>query len=64
MLRYAGIGKIPGNCWLTAAKKPVKNRDLWEQLTILLKHHPVRFHWLKGHAGHPEKAVRAEKGGA
>ena len=57
------------NGWLTAAKKPVKNRDLWEQLTILLKHHPVRFHWLKGHAGHPEnercdELARAQAGRA
>lgn len=42
------------NGWLTAAKKPVKNRDLWEQMAALLKLHPVSFHWLKGHAGHTE----------
>lgn len=42
------------NGWLTASRKPVKNRDLWEQMATLLKLHPVSFHWLKGHAGHPE----------
>ena len=42
------------NGWQTSAKKPVKNRDLWEQLIVLLKRHSVRFHWLRGHAGHSE----------
>lgn len=42
------------NGWLTSAKKPVKNRDLWERLVPLLAYHDVRFHWLKGHAGNPE----------
>lgn len=40
--------------WKTAAKKPVKNIDLWKSLIPLLKTHQVRFHWLKGHSGHPE----------
>ena len=40
--------------WLTSAKKPVKNRDLWEQMASLLKVHQVSFHWLKGHDGHRE----------
>ena len=42
------------NGWKTAAKKAVKNKDLWERLTLLLKRHTVRLHWVKGHAGHPE----------
>ncbi|MCH5276699.1 MAG: ribonuclease HI [Desulfovibrionaceae bacterium] len=42
------------NGWLTAARKPVKNRDLWERLAALLTRHTVHFHWLKGHAGHAE----------
>ena len=42
------------NGWKTAAKKPVKNRDLWERLTPLLARHAVTFHWLEGHAGHPQ----------
>lgn len=42
------------NGWVTSAKKPVKNRDLWERMPALLERHEVRFHWLKGHAGHSE----------
>lgn len=42
------------NGWRTAAKKPVKNRDLWEQLDVLLADQHVTWHWVKGHAGHPE----------
>ncbi|MCC8194595.1 MAG: ribonuclease HI, partial [Deltaproteobacteria bacterium] len=42
------------NGWKTAAKKPVKNRDLWERMTPLLARHRVTFHWLEGHAGHPQ----------
>jgi ribonuclease HI len=42
------------NGWLTSAKKPVKNRDLWEQLLPLLHKHDVVFHWVKAHDGHPE----------
>lgn len=36
--------------WITSAKKPVKNRDLWERMAVLLKMHRVSFHWLKGPA--------------
>jgi len=42
------------NGWKTAAKKPVKNRDLWERLDAAMQPHDVRWHWVKGHAGHPE----------
>ncbi len=42
------------NGWKTAAKKPVKNRDLWERLVPLLARHQVSIHWLEGHAGHPQ----------
>lgn len=42
------------NGWKTAAKKTVKNRDLWERLLPLLGRHTVTFHWLEGHAGHPQ----------
>ena len=42
------------NNWLTSAKKPVKNQDLWKRMPGLLARHEVRFHWLKGHAGHAE----------
>lgn len=40
--------------WRTAAKKPVKNRDLWEQLDNLVANHRVEWEWVRGHAGHPE----------
>jgi ribonuclease HI len=42
------------NGWRTADKKPVKNVDLWQRLDAALKAHEVRWHWVKGHAGHPE----------
>jgi ribonuclease HI len=41
------------NGWHTAAKKPVKNQDLWEVLDAELAHHTVQWQWVKGHAGHP-----------
>ena len=40
--------------WKTAAKKPVANRDLWEQLLILTSERTVIFTWIRGHAGHAE----------
>jgi ribonuclease HI len=40
------------NGWKTAAKKPVKNQDLWRKLLPLIEKHDVNFHWVKGHAGH------------
>jgi ribonuclease HI len=41
------------NGWRTADKKPVKNVDLWQRLDAALAPHKVRWHWVKGHAGHP-----------
>ncbi len=40
--------------WRTAAKKPVKNADLWQALDEARLRHDVSWHWVKGHAGHPE----------
>ncbi|MSQ64603.1 MAG: ribonuclease HI [Betaproteobacteria bacterium] len=40
--------------WLTADKKPVKNVDLWQKLDKIAREHDVQWHWVKGHAGHPE----------
>jgi ribonuclease HI len=37
--------------WLTAARKPVKNRDLWEQLDRLVAAHDIDWHWVRGHSG-------------
>lgn len=42
------------NGWRTADKKPVKNIELWQRLDEALKRHDVAWHWVKGHAGHPE----------
>jgi ribonuclease HI len=40
--------------WRTADKKPVKNIDLWRRLEAALERHTVAWHWVRGHAGHPE----------
>ncbi|MBQ8347217.1 MAG: ribonuclease HI [Alphaproteobacteria bacterium] len=42
------------NSWRTADKKPVKNSDLWQEIYHLNKQHILHWHWVKGHAGHPE----------
>lgn len=42
------------NGWKTAAKKPVKNEDLWKQLDDLVEQHVVTWEWVKGHSGHEE----------
>lgn len=40
--------------WLATGFKKKKNQDLWLQFVPLYRKHNVHFHWLKGHAGHPE----------
>jgi ribonuclease HI len=59
------------NGWKTADKKPVKNAELWQRLDAARHRHDVSWHWLKGHAGHPENeradelarlAIKALKG--
>jgi ribonuclease HI len=40
--------------WKTAAKKPVRNADLWQRLLKAMAPHEVRWHWVRGHAGHAE----------
>jgi len=40
--------------WKTAARKPVKNDDLWKRLDAATQPHEVSWHWVKGHSGHPE----------
>ena len=42
------------NGWRTANRKPVKNVDLWQELDELAQKHDISWHWVKGHAGHPE----------
>ena len=48
------------NGWKNAAKKPVANADLWQDLTAACKHHKIDWQWVKGHDGHPENE-RADK---
>jgi ribonuclease HI len=43
--------------WKTADNKPVKNKDLWEQLVVESKRHKIKWHWVKGHSGHPENEI-------
>lgn len=40
--------------WRTAGRKPVKNQDLWQRLEELTRRHEIEWHWVRGHAGHPE----------
>ncbi|WP_376959200.1 ribonuclease HI [Azospirillum sp. A26] len=40
--------------WMTADRKPVKNVDLWQRLEEAKRQHEIEFHWVRGHAGHPE----------
>lgn len=42
------------NNWKTSQKEPVKNQDLWRRLDAACQGHKVNWHWVKGHAGHPE----------
>ncbi len=48
------------NGWRTAAKQPVKNADLWQELLAASAPHRIDWVWVKGHAGHPENE-RADK---
>ncbi|NQV84238.1 MAG: ribonuclease HI [Rhodospirillales bacterium] len=49
--------------WRTAAKKPVKNKDLWQRLDKAIVGHDVQWHWVKGHAGHAENERADELAG-
>ena len=40
--------------WKRSGNKPVLNMDLWQRMLKAMELHQVRFHWVKGHAGHPE----------
>ncbi|MFY8164119.1 MAG: ribonuclease HI [Brevundimonas sp.] len=46
------IGSWKARGWKTAEKKPVKNEDLWKRLDAARARHEVKWHWVKGHAGH------------
>lgn len=45
------------NQWRTAAKKPVKNQDLWQALDEQISKHQVSWRWVKGHSGHKENDI-------
>ncbi len=53
------------NHWVTARDQPVKNRDLWERLDMLLGEHRIQWNWVKGHAGNEgnEQADRLARQG-
>ena len=40
--------------WKTANKKPVKNKEYWQQLDVEVQRHTIDWKWVKGHSGHPE----------
>jgi ribonuclease HI len=44
--------KVKG--WVTAAREPVKNADLWQRLDAVRQGRDIEFHWVRGHSGHPE----------
>ncbi len=48
------------NGWKTAAKKAVKNADLWQQLDQLVQQHQIEWAWIKGHSGHRENEIADE----
>ena len=48
------LAKWKKNNWQTAAKRPVKNRDLWLRLDRACQPHRIEWQWVRGHSGHPE----------
>ena len=50
----AWVPKWKRNGWQTAARQPVKNVDLWQELDALAARFEIEWHWVKGHNGHPE----------
>ncbi len=59
------LAKWKRNGWKTASRNPVKNEDLWRRLDQAAERHTVRWHWVKGHANHPdnERADRLAREG-
>lgn len=51
------IGSWKQRGWKTAARKPVKNVDLWQQLDELAARHEVEWRWVRGHTGHRENEI-------
>lgn len=54
------IAKWRVNNWKNANKKPVKNFDLWQALDEAQARHQVKWHWVRGHSGHPENELADE----
>ena len=48
------ISKWKRNGWRNAARKPVKNTDLWRRLDQVMAGHDIEWTWVRGHSGHPE----------
>ena len=48
------------NGWKTAARKPVKNADLWQRLDTAIVGHEIQWEWVRGHSGHPENELADE----
>lgn len=48
------LPKWKKNNWRTSTKKPVKNDDLWRELDEVSSKHQIKWHWVRGHSGHPE----------
>ena len=51
------VGRWKQNGWKTAARKPVKNQDLWIALDDQVAKHEIEWCWVKGHSGHPENEL-------
>ena len=45
------------NNWKNAAKKDVKNKDLWIELDHLVTKHEIKWNWVKGHSGHEKNEI-------
>lgn len=43
--------------WKKADKKPIKNADLWQELDKEASRHKIKWHWVRGHSGHPENEL-------
>lgn len=48
------LPKWQKNGWRTSNKKPVKNQEYWQMLSEAASSHKINWHWVRGHAGHPE----------
>lgn len=53
-IRQNWIGNWQKRGWKTAAKKPVKNQDLWQRILPLIAKHNISYNWVKGHSGNPD----------